>query len=236
MKPLTAEALLARRMKDTVKLIKVTRRALLGPDARKSSSTHELPWPHAALDPIPFPPHQVADRLTADGLPCHLVTGQEVRLAPGDTPARHTSCTVEMAMVSPSSYLNRPNNLDEVPYTPTFPGGTSSSPSASASASYDPSDPYSAAAAASAASYQQSYGGDDEDEAPAVLDVAVLDEIQMLGDLERGWAWTRALLGLAAREVHVAGDPGALPLLRRLVEECGDELEVCRGGGGTGHM
>lgn len=182
--------------------------------------------------PPTYLPCQIADRLIADGLPCHLVTGQEVRLAPGDTPARHTSCTVEMAMVSPSSYLNRPNNLDEVQYTPTSPGGTAAS--GSASASYDASDPYSAAAAASAASYQQSYGGGgDEDEAPAVLDVAVLDEIQMLGDLERGWAWTRALLGLAAREVHVAGDPGALPLLRRLAEECGDELEVCRGGGAT---
>ena len=27
-------------------------------------------------------------------------------------------------------------------------------------------------------------------------DVAVIDEIQLLADSERGWAWTRALLGL----------------------------------------
>lgn len=26
------------------------------------------------------------------------------------------------------------------------------------------------------------------------VDVAVIDEIQMLGDVNRGWAWTRALL------------------------------------------
>lgn len=34
------------------------------------------------------------------------------------------------------------------------------------------------------------------------VEVAVIDEIQMLRDLSRGWAWTRALLGIAADEVH----------------------------------
>lgn len=34
-----------------------------------------------------------------------------------------------------------------------------------------------------------------------VYDVAVIDEIQMLRDEQRGWAWTRALLGVAAKEV-----------------------------------
>lgn len=33
------------------------------------------------------------------------------------------------------------------------------------------------------------------------VDVAVIDEIQLLGDFYRGWAWTRALLGVPAREV-----------------------------------
>lgn len=60
----------------------------------------------------------------------------------------------------------------------------------------------------------------------AVLQVAVLDEIQMMGDAGRGWAWTQALLGLPARSLHVCGDPAALHVLRALVEECGDELEV----------
>ena len=35
----------------------------------------------------------------------------------------------------------------------------------------------------------------------SVLDVAVIDEIQMIGSTERGWAWTQALLGVKAREV-----------------------------------
>ncbi|GLI70256.1 hypothetical protein VaNZ11_015103, partial [Volvox africanus] len=44
---------------------------------------------------------EVADRLAAEGLPCNLVTGQEVRRALGarGAPARHTACTIEMADV-----------------------------------------------------------------------------------------------------------------------------------------
>ncbi|TRY90541.1 hypothetical protein DNTS_002663 [Danionella cerebrum] len=34
-------------------------------------------------------------------------------------------------------------------------------------------------------------------------EVAVIDEIQMIKDPMRGWAWTRALLGLCAQEIHV---------------------------------
>ncbi|KAI7835705.1 hypothetical protein COHA_010398 [Chlorella ohadii] len=56
----------------------------------------------------------------------------------------------------------------------------------------------------------------------------VLDEIQMLGDESRGWAFTRALLGLPARTLHVCGDPAALPLLERVMAETGDRLEVRR--------
>jgi hypothetical protein len=66
------------------------------------------------------------------------------------------------------------------------------------------------------------------------LQVAVLDEVQMVGDPGRGWAWTRALLGLRAREVHVCGDPAALPLLQQLAEQCGDELQVKGGRGARG--
>ena len=34
----------------------------------------------------------------------------------------------------------------------------------------------------------------------------MIDEIQMVKDYQRGWAWTRALLGVAAKEVHVCGE------------------------------
>ncbi|KAA0154787.1 hypothetical protein FNF29_02316 [Cafeteria roenbergensis] len=56
-------------------------------------------------------------------------------------------------------------------------------------------------------------------------DVAVIDEVQMIGDESRGWAWTRALLGVQAREVHVCGDPASAPVVRKLAAACGDELE-----------
>jgi ATP-dependent RNA helicase SUPV3L1/SUV3 len=45
-------------------------------------------------------------------------------------------------------------------------------------------------------------------------DVAVIDEIQMIGDESRGWAWTRALQGVPANEIHLCGDASALPLVR----------------------
>jgi ATP-dependent RNA helicase SUPV3L1/SUV3 len=60
------------------------------------------------------------------------------------------------------------------------------------------------------------------------LDVVVIDEIQMIGDRQRGAAWTRALLGAVAPEVHVCGDPAALPAVAALAALCGDALEVVR--------
>lgn len=58
------------------------------------------------------------------------------------------------------------------------------------------------------------------------VDVGVIDEIQMIADPWRGWAWTRALMGVAAREVHVCGDVSALPIVRRLASLMGDTLDV----------
>lgn len=100
---------------------------------------------------------QAAERLTAGGAPCSLVTGQEVRAVGG---ARHTACTVEMA-----STRRR-------------------------------------------------------------VDAAVIDEVQLMGGPSRGWAFTRALLGVPAATVHVCGDPAVLPLLRVLCNEAGEALEV----------
>ena len=37
-------------------------------------------------------------------------------------------------------------------------------------------------------------------------EVAVIDEIQMIGDVERGWAWTRVILGIKAKRIHLCGD------------------------------
>ncbi|CAJ0558544.1 unnamed protein product, partial [Mesorhabditis spiculigera] len=58
------------------------------------------------------------------------------------------------------------------------------------------------------------------------VEVAVIDEIQMLRDEQRGWAWTRALLGVAADEVHLCGEPAAVEMVRRLLEPMGETVEV----------
>lgn len=57
-------------------------------------------------------------------------------------------------------------------------------------------------------------------------EVAIIDEIQQIRDPQRGWAWTRALLGLMAEEIHVCGEPGAADLLRRICETTGEEVEI----------
>ena len=50
-------------------------------------------------------------------------------------------------------------------------------------------------------------------------DVAVIDEIQLIGSSERGHSWTRALLGLDAREIHVCGALDASELVEDLAQE-----------------
>ena len=57
-------------------------------------------------------------------------------------------------------------------------------------------------------------------------DVAVIDECQMISDPERGYAWTRAILGVLAPEVHLCAAPEAKNLLLRIVRSCGDTIEV----------
>ncbi|VEU23746.1 DEKNAAC104991 [Brettanomyces naardenensis] len=57
-------------------------------------------------------------------------------------------------------------------------------------------------------------------------DVIVVDEIQMIGDQFRGSAWTNAILGARAKEIHICGEVSAVPLIKRLVAMTGDELEI----------
>ncbi|TKS70012.1 ATP-dependent RNA helicase SUPV3L1, mitochondrial [Collichthys lucidus] len=57
-------------------------------------------------------------------------------------------------------------------------------------------------------------------------EVAVIDEIQMIRDPSRGWAWTRALLGLCAEEIHVCGESAAIDFIRELMYSTGEEVEV----------
>uniref|UniRef100_UPI00358EB142 ATP-dependent RNA helicase SUPV3L1, mitochondrial isoform X2 n=1 Tax=Myxine glutinosa TaxID=7769 RepID=UPI00358EB142 len=59
-------------------------------------------------------------------------------------------------------------------------------------------------------------------------EVAVIDEIQMIRDWARGWAWTRALLGVCAEEVHVCGEAAAINLVTELMITTGEEVEVLK--------
>ncbi len=61
-----------------------------------------------------------------------------------------------------------------------------------------------------------------------IVDVAVIDEAQMLADPDRGAAWTAAIMGIPAREVIVLGAPDCLPLVRRIAELCDEPMEVVR--------
>jgi len=58
------------------------------------------------------------------------------------------------------------------------------------------------------------------------VDVAVIDEVQMLEDAERGSAWTAAVCGVPAQTVYLLGSPTAEPALRALAARLGVPLEV----------
>ena len=45
------------------------------------------------------------------------------------------------------------------------------------------------------------------------MQVGVVDEIQMVGDVNRGWAWTRAVLGLPVEELHICGEVRAMAVV-----------------------
>ncbi|WP_411170209.1 SUV3 family DEAD/DEAH box RNA helicase [Clostridium sp. MB05] len=56
-------------------------------------------------------------------------------------------------------------------------------------------------------------------------DIAIIDEIQMIDDAQRGAAWTRALLGLRCNEIHICGALNAKRIVEKIIEDCNDEYE-----------
>lgn len=60
------------------------------------------------------------------------------------------------------------------------------------------------------------------------VDTAIIDEIQMIGDAQRGWAWTNALVGVPAKRVLLTGSIDALPLIQKIADFLGEELIVRR--------
>ncbi|KAI9152203.1 ATP-dependent RNA helicase suv3 [Paramyrothecium foliicola] len=60
------------------------------------------------------------------------------------------------------------------------------------------------------------------------FDVAVIDEIQMIADPHRGMAWTSAVLGVQAKEVHVCGEERTVGIIQALCASTGDKCVVHR--------
>ncbi len=60
------------------------------------------------------------------------------------------------------------------------------------------------------------------------IDVAVIDEVQMLDDPERGWAWVNAIIGCPAKTVIMTGSVNALDSIKKIASYLGEELEIIK--------
>ena len=59
-----------------------------------------------------------------------------------------------------------------------------------------------------------------------VVDAAVIDEVQLLSDSDRGWAWSAALIGAPAKRIIMTGSPDCVPLVEDLAQYLGEPLSV----------
>ena len=57
-------------------------------------------------------------------------------------------------------------------------------------------------------------------------EVAVIDEVQLVSDSQRGDAWTRAILGLCCPEIHLCGALNTKEQLIKMIKDCGDDFEI----------
>jgi ATP-dependent RNA helicase SUPV3L1/SUV3 len=60
------------------------------------------------------------------------------------------------------------------------------------------------------------------------VDVVVIDEVQLLTDEDRGWAWCQALVGAPAKRVIMTGSADCIPLVEALAEYLGEPLRIER--------
>jgi len=58
------------------------------------------------------------------------------------------------------------------------------------------------------------------------VDVCVIDEVQMIDDRDRGWAWANAIIGAPAQEIIMTGSANAKEAVIALAEYLGEELEI----------
>ena len=58
------------------------------------------------------------------------------------------------------------------------------------------------------------------------VDVCVIDEVQMIDDRDRGWAWANAIIGAPAKEIIMTGSSNSKEAIVALAEYLGEELEI----------
>jgi ATP-dependent RNA helicase SUPV3L1/SUV3 len=58
------------------------------------------------------------------------------------------------------------------------------------------------------------------------VDVCVIDEVQMIDDRDRGWAWANAIIGAPAKEIIMTGSSNSKNAIIALAEYLGEELEI----------
>jgi len=59
-------------------------------------------------------------------------------------------------------------------------------------------------------------------------DVCVIDEVQMIEDVDRGWAWVNAIVGAPASKVIMTGSVNALDAVKKIAAYLEEELEVVK--------
>jgi ATP-dependent RNA helicase SUPV3L1/SUV3 len=58
------------------------------------------------------------------------------------------------------------------------------------------------------------------------VDCCVIDEVQMIDDRDRGWAWANAIIGAPAKTVIMTGSPNAREAIIALAEYLGEPLDI----------
>ncbi|MBS9782695.1 MAG: RNA helicase, partial [Arcobacter sp.] len=60
------------------------------------------------------------------------------------------------------------------------------------------------------------------------VDVAIIDEVQMLDDIDRGWAWVNAIIGTPAKKVIMTGSVNALDAVKKIAAYLGEDLKIVK--------
>jgi ATP-dependent RNA helicase SUPV3L1/SUV3 len=60
------------------------------------------------------------------------------------------------------------------------------------------------------------------------VDVCVIDEVQMLEDSDRGWAWVNAIVGAPAKKIIMTGSVNALSAIKQIASYLEEDLEVVK--------